>query len=154
MSVAWRGGSTRAWRRRRAFVLERDGYRCRLRLAGVCTGVATCVHHVKGREHGDDLEFLLAACQPCNRRIGNPVTSSPGQVMVAWLRAQPGVVRLAELMARYPDIHVGQHLARAVKRGEVRHAGRGMYAAGSVTPPPLTGRDPAPRPRTNWSDAE
>lgn len=118
-------------------------------------GRATCVHHVGGRDaHGDDPEFLVSSCQPCNRRIGNPVTSSPGQAMVAWLRAQPGPVRLAELMARYPDIHVSQHLARALKRGEVVRAGRGMYAAGSVEPPPLTGRDPAPQPRTDWGNAE
>ena len=44
MSKAWKGGSTTAWRRVRALVLARDGYRCRLALpGGVCTGLATQV---------------------------------------------------------------------------------------------------------------
>lgn len=30
MSRAWAGGSTRAWRKLRLFVLNRDGWRCRM----------------------------------------------------------------------------------------------------------------------------
>jgi 5-methylcytosine-specific restriction endonuclease McrA len=68
----WAGGSTRAWRRTRARVLARDGYRCRLRLEG-CTGQAECVHHVHGRGvTGDDERFLVASCTNCNLRVGDP----------------------------------------------------------------------------------
>lgn len=68
----WTKGSTRAWRRTRARVLARDGYRCQLQL-DCCTGQATQVHHTVGRAvSGDDERYLVAACQPCNLRIGDP----------------------------------------------------------------------------------
>ncbi|AYM42048.1 HNH endonuclease [Mycobacteroides chelonae] len=38
-------GGSRGWRKLRAFVLHRDGYRCRLRIAGICTDLATQVDH-------------------------------------------------------------------------------------------------------------
>lgn len=44
MSRYGQGGSG-AWRRVRASVLRRDGYRCRLRIAGICTDLATQVDH-------------------------------------------------------------------------------------------------------------
>ncbi|HEU4425189.1 MAG TPA: hypothetical protein VFR67_21885 [Pilimelia sp.] len=73
MSGSWAGGSTRAWRRIRAHVLARDGHHCRLRLPGVCTGAATHVHHTHGRAAtGDDQAYLVAACAPCNLKIGDP----------------------------------------------------------------------------------
>lgn len=73
MSRSWVGGSTRAWRRVRAHVLARDGHRCRLRLPGVCTALATHVHHTHGRAvTGDDPDYLVAACAPCNLKIGDP----------------------------------------------------------------------------------
>ncbi len=71
-SEAWPGGSTRAWRKIREQVLERDRRVCRLRLPG-CTYVATAVHHTVGRQvSGDDPRYLVAACQPCNTKIGDP----------------------------------------------------------------------------------
>jgi hypothetical protein len=73
MSKAWAGGSTRLWRKQRAEILVRDGYVCRVRIPGVCTHRATCVHHTKGRGvTGDDPRFMVAACMPCNLRIGDP----------------------------------------------------------------------------------
>jgi hypothetical protein len=73
VSRAWAGGSTRAWRRLRLWVLDRDGWRCRLRIAGVCTDVATCVHHTLGRAvTGDDPAYLVASCDPCNKHVGDP----------------------------------------------------------------------------------
>jgi 5-methylcytosine-specific restriction endonuclease McrA len=82
MSNAWRGGSTRRWRRIRAAVLVRDSVRgvpmCQVRLPGVCTVVATCVHHVKGRAvTGDDPRWLVAACDECNLAVGEPATRTP-----------------------------------------------------------------------------
>jgi 5-methylcytosine-specific restriction endonuclease McrA len=76
-SRSWARGSTRAWRRVRAAVLERDGYRCQLRLPG-CTTAATEVHHTVGREvSGDDPGQLVAACRSCNQRVGDPRRHDP-----------------------------------------------------------------------------
>jgi hypothetical protein len=74
MSKAWEKGSTRAWRRVRARVLSRDGYRCQLRLPG-CTDVATCVHHKLGKNVSDRDEDCCAACVSCNNTIGDPRTA-------------------------------------------------------------------------------
>lgn len=71
MSRAWAGGSTRAWRTRRARVLSRDGYRCRVQLPG-CTGAATQVHHVLGKGVSEHESDLVASCAPCNYAIGDP----------------------------------------------------------------------------------
>ena len=73
MPGGWGKGSTRAWRRVRASVLKRDGWRCQVQLPGTCTGVADCVHHVVGRAvSGDDPRYLVASCTPCNLAIGQP----------------------------------------------------------------------------------
>lgn len=86
MSRSWAGGSTRRWRKVRADVLDRDHHRCRLRLPGTwttrrgparCLGYADSAHHVhgKGRCAGcraDRLDHLVAACMPCNLRVGDP----------------------------------------------------------------------------------
>lgn len=79
MSEAWAGGSTREWRRIRAAELEenriRTGGQCLVRVRGVCSGIATTVHHVKGRSvTGDDPRWLAASCVPCNLHIGDPQT--------------------------------------------------------------------------------
>lgn len=72
MSTAWKGGSTREWRRIRARILARDGERCQLQTE-VCTHVATEVHHTLGRKiTGDDPGHLIAACKPCNQYVGEP----------------------------------------------------------------------------------
>lgn len=71
-SRSWPNGSSPAWRRVRRRVLDRDGQRCQLRMAG-CTTIATHVHHTRDRaEVGDDPRYLLAACSPCNHRAGSP----------------------------------------------------------------------------------
>lgn len=76
MSGAWKGGSTREWRRIRRHVLERDGYRCKLKLDG-CTTVATHAHHTKGKAMGDDPRHLVAACSNCNLKLGDPTRHDP-----------------------------------------------------------------------------
>lgn len=69
---AWPNGSTRAWRKVREQVLKRDGRVCQLRLDG-CTYRATAVHHTAGRQvTGDNPRYLVAACQPCNTKVGDP----------------------------------------------------------------------------------
>lgn len=84
MSRSWQGGSTRAWRRTRAAVLARDGYACRLRLDG-CEGTATHVHHTHGRSTtGDDPRYLMAACAPCNLRVGEPAPDPPARPVTRW----------------------------------------------------------------------
>ncbi|RKF24131.1 HNH endonuclease [Micromonospora globbae] len=70
MSRSWEGGSTRAWRKLRAWVLNRDSHRCQLRLPG-CTTIATHVHHLRGKQHGDDPTYLAAACAHCNLATGD-----------------------------------------------------------------------------------
>ena len=72
MSGAWGKGSTRAWRKLRKAVLDRDGWRCQLRIDGICTVIADCVHHLDGKAMGDDKDRLVAACTPCNLAVGDP----------------------------------------------------------------------------------
>lgn len=83
MSSSWEGGSTTRWRRIRAQILARDRYMCRIAFPGTwttrtgevrrCLGRADCVHHTKGRTvTGDDPEHMIAACTPCNLRVGDP----------------------------------------------------------------------------------
>lgn len=84
MSRTWARGSTTAWRKLRAFVLERDGYTCQIRLHGVCIGSAPLhaigdtpaghAHHTLGRSvTGDDPDHIVAACAPCNLATGDPL---------------------------------------------------------------------------------
>lgn len=96
MSKAWAKGSTRAWRRIRAYVLARDGHHCRAHRDGWCTRVpgthqcderATQVHHTHGRATtGDDPRYLVAACKPCNLHIGDPTqhTDPPNKAVTQW----------------------------------------------------------------------
>lgn len=60
-------GSTRAWRKIRAAVLERDGYRCRW-----CGRPADTVDHLtaRARNGDDDPGNLVAACRRCNYSRG------------------------------------------------------------------------------------
>ena len=67
-------GSTRAWRKVRLVVLQRDGHRCRLNYDG-CTSNATEVDHIDGiaitgipRAEALDQARLRAVCQHCHRR--------------------------------------------------------------------------------------
>lgn len=76
MSQSWSGGSSRAWRKVRRFVLERDGYRCQVptEAGQPCLEHATHVDHVVPRSQGGaflDPANLRAACQACNLTRGS-----------------------------------------------------------------------------------
>jgi 5-methylcytosine-specific restriction endonuclease McrA len=71
VSGAWGKGSTRAWRKTRAYVLDRDKWRCQVRGPG-CTVYADQVHHLYGKAQGDDPAGLVASCQACNLAVGDP----------------------------------------------------------------------------------
>jgi hypothetical protein len=78
VSAAWEGGSTRAWRRLRAAVLEenrvKNGGRCRAQCVDICTTIATSAHHTLGRNvTGDDPRHIVAICADCNLHIGDPM---------------------------------------------------------------------------------
>ena len=78
MAGHWPNGSTRAWRKTRALVLQRDSHICQLQIPDVCLGTATHVHHIQDRDIvGDDPTFLIAACSKCNIRTGNPAAQDP-----------------------------------------------------------------------------
>jgi 5-methylcytosine-specific restriction endonuclease McrA len=95
-SQRWAKGSTTQWRRVRALVLDRDGWRCQIKLPGEwvtrhgqarrCLGRATQAHHTRPREVvGDDPRYLVAACAPCNRRVGDPTAGDPAhRSMTQW----------------------------------------------------------------------
>ena len=93
----WTNGSTRRWREvSRPAVFARDQGLCKLAYEGTwttrdgiqrrCLVKATEVHHTQDRAVvGDAIEFLLAACQPCNRRAGDPTSGDPAhRSMTAW----------------------------------------------------------------------
>jgi 5-methylcytosine-specific restriction endonuclease McrA len=86
VSKSWAGGSTRGWRRTRAFVLWRDGHSCQLKIEGVCERVATHVHHTHGKAAGDDPRYLVASCPPCNLKTGDPAraTDPPAIPITRW----------------------------------------------------------------------
>lgn len=94
MSKAWKGGSTRAWRRLRLYVLERDRWQCQLKAEG-CTAPevddlrhqTAHVHHVHGRDTtGDDPAHLAATCQTCNLKAGDPARhpDPPPRPLTRW----------------------------------------------------------------------
>ena len=95
-SSRWPSGSTRDWRATRLLALARDGERCKIAYEGTwvtrdgierrCLGKATQVHHTGAREVvGDDLQYLVSACAPCNRRAGDPTAGDPAhRSMTAW----------------------------------------------------------------------
>jgi 5-methylcytosine-specific restriction endonuclease McrA len=70
--MPWQGGSTRTWRKIRARILTRDQHRCQLRYPGICRTIADSVHHVHGKDAGDNPANLIAACTPCNQHAGDP----------------------------------------------------------------------------------
>lgn len=73
--MSGRRGSTRAWRRLRAHVLERDRYQCQRPTppAGApCGRPATEAGHIIDAALGgtDHLDNLRAECAPCNKGAG------------------------------------------------------------------------------------
>lgn len=83
MSRGWQGGTQAGWRRVRSVVLARDGYQCQIKTPGEwttaggkaqqCLVHADCVHHTLGKQTtGDDPDYLVAACTPCNLKVGDP----------------------------------------------------------------------------------
>jgi hypothetical protein len=94
VSKAWRNGSTRTHREARALVLARDGYRCRIATPGEwpkwggmarCLVRADCVHHTKGYAvTGDDPAFMVAACTPCNLKVGQPKVDPAPRPVTEW----------------------------------------------------------------------
>jgi hypothetical protein len=85
VSKAWAGGSTRAWRRVRLLVLDRDKWTCQL-----CGGAinrrlrnphpqSAQVHHPLGKAYGDDPAHLQAAHRLCNQRAGDPTSIADPQ---------------------------------------------------------------------------
>lgn len=87
MSLSWKGGSTRQWRKLRAAVLlanaNTNAGRCALEVGrrcpkhgrpcpGVCTGLATVVHHAKGKGVSERVADMVASCAACNGHVGSP----------------------------------------------------------------------------------
>lgn len=77
MSALSPAGSTRLWRKIRAAVLARDGWRCYW-----CGRPAATVDHLIARARGgdDNPANLVAACTPCNSSRGarmRPASAPP-----------------------------------------------------------------------------
>ena len=83
VSKSWEKGSTWAWRKTRAHVLNRDAHTCQLKLNG-CTTVATHVHHIDGKTHGDNPDRLTAACAHCNLTLGEPKGDPKPEQKTTW----------------------------------------------------------------------
>lgn len=51
-----------------------------------CMGVADCVHHTRGVHTGRDMAYLVAACTPCNLRVGEPTSTvdQEHKTMTTW----------------------------------------------------------------------
>lgn len=98
MSKAWAGGSTRAWRTVRAYVLANNkatnGGRCRLALPGLCEGQADQVHHTEGKRAGDNPRQLVAACGPCNKHVGDPTAHDPRCKVCRAPKVRPQIARM------------------------------------------------------------
>ena len=83
-------GSTREWRRLRAVVLDRDGYRCKRPVvrAGIeveCGEPANHAGHIVARVLGgtDTLDNLRAECAPCNLADG-PALAELSKTTKGW----------------------------------------------------------------------
>jgi 5-methylcytosine-specific restriction endonuclease McrA len=86
-SKAWARGSTRAWRRLRLAVLNRDGWTCQLCSERIDPTLrpphpmSSAVHHTVGRRtSGDDPRYLVAAHRQCNEQAGSPERNDPRPV--------------------------------------------------------------------------
>lgn len=102
MSRAWSGGSTRAWRELRLWVLNRDGWRCRMeaedgsicgrqlrpkRLESDPRHQAT-VQHLdpvgEGHPKLPDPDRLVAACATHNSREGAQAVNASRTIQRGW----------------------------------------------------------------------
>lgn len=78
--MSWNTLASRQRARIRRIVLDRDNYRCQLRLDG-CTTIATTVDHIRDRAvAGDGPDNLRAACAWCNSSRGEPGRDDPDPV--------------------------------------------------------------------------
>lgn len=69
-------GSTRAWRRLRAFVLERDAYRCRVLVDTLTGDVVEAPRPTTPPLGPDDPAWLRATCQDHNLTRGAALTDA------------------------------------------------------------------------------
>ena len=83
-SKAWRSKNTRAWRRVRLAVLDRDKWICQLCKQPIDPRLkhphpmSAQVHHTLGRAvSGDDPRYLVAAHRACNVAEGEPGRTDP-----------------------------------------------------------------------------
>lgn len=94
VSRSWAGGSTRRWRKFRALILERDGYRCQVPKGGApCGAHATHVDHIRPLADGGskwDPANARAACAPCNLSRGTAGTKAGPTVPVIVVIGPPG----------------------------------------------------------------
>lgn len=58
-----------AYRRARRAALERAGWRCEIRIEGICLGAATEADHADQTANDPDHESLRAACRPCHLHV-------------------------------------------------------------------------------------
>jgi 5-methylcytosine-specific restriction enzyme A len=69
------------WRKVRRVILDRDQYRCAIRMEG-CTGTATQVDHIHPLAFGGapyDPENLRASCASCNSGRSNKLRRKPSR---------------------------------------------------------------------------
>lgn len=58
-----------AWRRARDKAMKRAGWKCEIKLPGICIGAATQVDHVDGLDSDRGHQNLRAACAPCHAKV-------------------------------------------------------------------------------------
>jgi len=119
MSALTAHGSTRAWRKIRAWVLRRDGYRCQVTRDGrPCHATAVDVDHIVRREHGgtDAPSNLRAACASCNRGAPRSSTAGPAPRITAGQAALAAVLDAAGL-----PVAAGRRRAAAVLAARLQH---------------------------------
>lgn len=114
MAALTASGGSRAWRRLRLLVLDRDGWRCQLPTVtgSLCGAPASHVDHIVPRKDGggDGLDNLRAACPPCNLRrgAGRPPTDparpgrKPSRSAAPWRRLRQSVLDRDDGLCQWP----------------------------------------------------